>query len=156
QMALLRRAQQRYPDDFWVNVDLAIALYASVFPTGEDRPAREEELPALHEAIRFHTAALALRPQSPLVHHNLGVALYANKDPDGAIACYRKALALDPQLGPAHRNLGAALAAKGDLAGAITHFKKALALDPIDALGHYNLGVALREKGDLAGAIAHF
>ena len=48
-VTLLRKIQQHYPGSFWVNFDLAYCLHET------DQPV---------EAIRFYTAALALRPQS--------------------------------------------------------------------------------------------
>src|SRR5262249_4063650 len=89
-------------------------------------------------------------------HCNLGNALYAKRDLDGAMAAYKKAIALDPKSALAHYNFGTALYTKGDLAGATAAFNKAIALDPKDALAHYNLGTALYAKQDLAGAIAAF
>ncbi len=80
---LLLRAQQQYPADFWVNLKPG-AVLQKVIP-----PEREE-------AVRFLTAALALRPQSPGPHSNLDTALADNGQLDEAIACYRKAIKLDP------------------------------------------------------------
>ena len=51
--ALLRRAQRRHPDDFWINCDLAQAIDA-----GDGSGRWRESLP-------FFTAALALRPHDP-------------------------------------------------------------------------------------------
>src|SRR5262249_25032298 len=130
EMSLLRRAQDSHPNDFWVNAGLAAALYKSVFPTYVVRAAREEELPAIHKAIRFWTASLVLRHKSQWVHVNLGNALRAQQDLKGAIACFHKAIALDPGYAPAHNNLGSALQAQGDLKGAIASYHKALEIDP--------------------------
>ncbi len=55
--AVLRRAQQRYPGDVWINYDLAIAL---------------EKLARREEAIRYYTAARSLRPETA---HELAHAL---------------------------------------------------------------------------------
>ncbi len=60
-VALLRRTQQRFPGDFWVNQDLGLALKAM---PGE-----------VEEAVRYLTAAVALRPESPGAHLNLGLVL---------------------------------------------------------------------------------
>src|SRR5262249_52461010 len=78
-VALLRRAQGQHPGDFWLNHDLAYTLAAL--------PA-----PRLDEAVGYYRAALALRPDSPGVHLNLGYALHAKGDHDGAIASFRAAL----------------------------------------------------------------
>jgi superkiller protein 3 len=139
--ALLRRAQRQYPADFWVNHNLGIVL-ERVTP-----PEREE-------AVRFLTAAVALRPESPGTHLNLGLALERKGQLDEAIACYKKAIELDPKYTMAHVNLGKALKTKGQLEEAIACYKKAIALDPKHVQAHGNLGLALKAKGRLDEAIA--
>jgi serine/threonine-protein kinase len=157
QITLLRRAQPHHPQNFWVNYGLAWCLYESASPTsGADRAAYAEELPTVNEAIRFYTAALAVRPQSPAAHLGLGLALKAQGDLKGAMACYRKALDLDPRYAVAHFNLGLALQFQRDRKGAIACHRKALELDPKLALAHNNLGTALKAQGDLKGAIEHY
>jgi tetratricopeptide (TPR) repeat protein len=152
---LLRRTQQQYPGDFWVNLELGDALYRSVFGRGGvDRPARAEELPIVNEAVAFWRVAVGLRPNNASAHNNLGGALAAQGDVKGAIACYTKALDLDPTLALAHYNLGLALYKQGDVKRAIECYTKALALDPKDAKAHHNLGYALAEQGDLKRAVA--
>jgi tetratricopeptide (TPR) repeat protein len=153
---LLRRTQQQYPGDFWVNLELGVALYRSVFPAGADRPARAKELPMVNEAVTFGRVAVGLRPGNAPAHNNLGLALAAQGDVKGAIACFTKALDLDPKLVPAHTNLGLALQAQGDVKGAITCYHKALTLDPECVQAHTNLGLALQAQGDVKGAIACF
>jgi tetratricopeptide (TPR) repeat protein/tRNA A-37 threonylcarbamoyl transferase component Bud32 len=156
-LGVLRRAQQQYPGDFWVNLELAGALYDSVFGRGGGaRPARVEELPAVNEAVAFFRVAVGLRPGNAPAHTNLGIALAAQGDVKGAIACYHKALDLDPKLVQPHNNLGNALQAQRNLKGAIACYKKALALDPKFAPAHTNLGSALADQGDVKGAIACF
>jgi tetratricopeptide (TPR) repeat protein len=138
---LLRRAQRQYPADFWVNHDLGKVLHA-VTP-----PEREE-------AVRFLTAAVALRPESPGAHNNLGVVLKHKGQLEEAIACWKKAIALDPKSAKAHSNLGGALHEKGQLDEAIASHKQAIELAPKYAYAHNNLGFMLREKGQLDEAIA--
>ena len=45
---------------------------------------------------------MALRPESPGAHLNLGNALYGKGQLDEAIACWRQAIALDPKYANAH------------------------------------------------------
>jgi tetratricopeptide (TPR) repeat protein len=137
---LLRAGQQRFPGDFWLNHDLGMVLK-------NQRPARAEE------AARHLTAALALRSDSPGVFLNLGNALNAKGDVEGAVRCYQAALRIDPNYAPAHDALGIALNAKGDAEGAIREYRLALDLDPKLASAHSNLGGALLAKGDTEGAI---
>jgi tetratricopeptide (TPR) repeat protein len=151
---LLRRTQQQYPGDFWVNYDLGHALFGSIFPRRSERPARGEELPVVNEAVAFSRVAVGLRPGNPPAHGGLGSALGAQGDVKGAITCYTKALDLDPKFAQALVGLGTALKAQGDLKGAIASLRQALELDPKIALAHYNLGAALKAQGDVKGAIA--
>jgi tetratricopeptide (TPR) repeat protein len=138
---LLRAAQRRYPNDFWLSLDLGNALHK----------AKQKE-----EALGYWRVAVALRPDAAAAHNNLGNALADKKDLEGAIAAYRAAIALDPKLAYAHNNLGIALQDKQDLDGAVAEYRAAVALDPKFAYAHYNLGSALRKKGDLDGAVAEY
>jgi serine/threonine-protein kinase len=138
-LPLLRAAQGRYPQDFWLNLGLGNALLEA------NKPA---------EAVGYYRAALALRPQSYAVHSNLGNALQHQGDLAGAGDCFRRALELDRGDARVHNNLGTILYAQGDLAGAIACHRKAIALNPRYAIAHNNLGRALYRKGDVAGAIA--
>jgi tetratricopeptide (TPR) repeat protein len=135
---LLRAAQRRYPNDFWLSLDLGSTLL----------DAKQYE-----EAVGYYRVAVALRPDAATAHNNLGVALKYNKDLEGAVAAFRRAIALDPESASTHNNLGAALHDKGDLDAAIREVQKAIALDPKSAKAHYNLGSALHDKQDLDGAI---
>jgi serine/threonine-protein kinase len=141
--ALLREAQRRHPDDFWINEGLGLLL-------GGSSPRRPVE------AIPFLTAAVALRPQIPGAHSNLGVALRNKGDVEGAIAAYREALRLKQDFPDAHNNLGVALRGKGDVDGAIAEYRAALRLEPDFAGCHNNLGIELGAKGDVDGAIAEY
>jgi tetratricopeptide (TPR) repeat protein len=138
---LLRRAQQQYPADFWVNHELGSAL-TKVTP------------PQWDETVRFFTAAVALRPESPGACLNLGLALKRKGRLDEAIAYGRKAIDLDPKYASAHTNLGTALRAKGQVDEAIACYHQAIALDPKNARTHTTLGNALRVKGQVDEAIA--
>jgi tetratricopeptide (TPR) repeat protein len=138
---LLRRAWWHYPADFWVNHDLGVVL-------------QEVTPPQREEAVRFLTAAVALRPESPGAHYNLGNALGRKDQWDEAIACFQKAIELDPKSAAPHNNLGVVLANKGQLDAAIACYKKAIELDPKSATPHIGLGAALSGKGQLDAAIA--
>ena len=61
---VLRKAQGRYPNDFWVNYALAMSLV-------EQKPSRPDE------AVGFARVARALRPQSRLAQFLLGRELAA-------------------------------------------------------------------------------
>ena len=79
---ILRHAQYIYPGDYWVNFELAFVLNEQTDHEG---------------AVRFYTAAAAIRPNLAAAHTNLGVPLSRQKRWDEAIAAWRKAIELDPK-----------------------------------------------------------
>jgi serine/threonine protein kinase/Flp pilus assembly protein TadD len=141
---VLRSAQQRHPNDFWLNHELGYWLM------------QDEPVPAADaaDAVGYFRAALVLRPDNAAVMTHLGNALRVRGDLDGAVFAYHRALALRPDLAGVHGNLGTSLYAKGDLQGAIAAYRQAIALDHNCAATYSNLGIALHAKGDLQGAIA--
>jgi tetratricopeptide (TPR) repeat protein/serine/threonine protein kinase len=142
-VTVLRQAQRQYPGDFWINNELGSCLLYL-------KP------PQLDEAIRFYTAAVVIRPQSPGAHFNLGHALGHKGAWDEAIQEFREALRLKPDYSGAHLGLGRALEAKGQLDEAIREDREALRLRPDNPVARANLGIALRRKGQLDEAIREY
>jgi serine/threonine protein kinase/Flp pilus assembly protein TadD len=141
---VLRRAQQAYPVDFWINFDLASTLL-------------RKKPPDLAEATGFLRAARALRPGSDVVWNNLGYSLTYQKKLVEVEAAFHKAIALKPDDASAYSNLGALLCDHLDRpADAERLFRKAIALKPDYAEAHYNLGNALCQQKKLEEAMAEF
>jgi len=140
---LLRRAQQKQPDDFWVNHLLAFTLQ-------EMRP------PQLDEAVAYFRVAVALSPKSPGARLNFGNALRGKNHLGEAIAEYREAARLKPEFAEAHNNLGRALADMNRPGEAAAEFREALRLKPGLAEAHVNVGNSLRDQGRLDEAAAEF
>ncbi|MCK6460539.1 MAG: tetratricopeptide repeat protein, partial [Planctomycetes bacterium] len=139
---LARSIDVARPGDFWVNL---VAGYWHQFAS----PPRADD------AVRYYTAALALRPASSAwLGHNLADALALRGDHAEAIAASREALRTRPDLAASHRRLGLVLRGAGDPDAAAAEFREAIRLDPENALAHDFLGLALRDKGDFDGAIA--
>ena len=177
--SVLRKAQQLYPLDVWINYELGKTL---------------ERLSQSDEAIRFYTAARSIRPETA---HELAHALERRGDSDEAIAVFRdlkrlrpsdvrhlgclgealkhKGLAkeadeileaavvagrevsrLKPDDGSAHQLLGKALAARGELEAAIAEYRTAIQLMPDSAIARSNLGHALMDQSKINEAIAEF
>jgi serine/threonine-protein kinase len=167
----LRGVREQYPDDFWANFTLALALHgAERRPGGDPAPA-----------LAYYQKALKIRPQTAAVLNdiglyqidkyliweaattlhrlvkndprfapglnNLGVALKRKGYWPLAVLRYQDALEIDPQLAAAHCNLGAIQAGSGHPHKAIDHYRQALRIDPDCARAHYLLGVALLAKG---------
>jgi serine/threonine protein kinase/tetratricopeptide (TPR) repeat protein len=144
---LLRRAQQRYPADFRINFDMALQLREKKHLKEWRELAKGQKDAHDAEAVGFFRAALALQPQNPLVHVQLGVAL-GNKSLERqreAEAAFRMAIKLDFRFGPAHFHLGETLRAKQSLPEAEEAYRTAIRLNPDKSAGALNnLGLVLR------------
>ncbi len=159
--AFLKKGQRLHPQDYWINVNLANCL----MQMGPQH---------LDEALRYYTAAVALRPEATLSHANLGNALAARGELDEAAACYRRAVELSPKRSWLHQHLGAVLARQGkadeaaaayreaarlradEAAAELAPYREAVRLRPDDPVAHYNLGVTLGKQGRLDGAITAY
>ena len=100
--------------------------------------------------------ALALAPDFPDAHYNLGSVALAEGDTEAAIAAYRQAIALRPDYPEAHNNLGGLLAASGVFDEALVHYRLAVRFDPRHAGAHYNLANVLLVRGETEEAIRHY
>jgi len=140
-LALLRRAQEACPADFWINHDLGMAF-------------RDCQPPQHEEALRFLTVAAALRPDSHGVRCHLGSALIDAGRRDEAAVAYRHAIRLKADCSIAHFGLGSALGEQGQLEEAIAACRRAIELKPDYARAHHGLGTLLFRRGRLDEAVA--
>jgi serine/threonine protein kinase/Flp pilus assembly protein TadD len=141
--ALLRRTQQRHPEDFWINHVLAHYLV-------------HRDSPHWVEALPFYTAAVALRPDSAKARVNLGEALAATGQLEAALAAFREGLERKGDYVQAHGSIGNALWQMGRHDEAVAAWRRASAHEPPDSCAPCNLGVALYRKGRLDEAAAAF
>ena len=84
-----------------------------------------------------------------------GPSLFAESNPDRAIAALQPLVASEPTLYLAEYTLGAALAQKGRYAEAARHLHKAIELQPDSGWAHYEIGVTLLKTGDFKTAAVH-
>jgi tetratricopeptide (TPR) repeat protein len=112
--AILRQGQRRYPGDFWINRQLGWYLG----PTHTD------------EAIRFLSAALAIRPSSVRGRLNLGGMLLHKGAVDEAVSTFREVIRLQPDCAEGYAALGVALRQQGALKEAFAAYRTALGLKP--------------------------
>ena len=113
--ALLRRAQQRHPSDFWINYLLGHFLE-------QDRP---------QEAAGYFRAAVAVRPDSDQAYALLSRALRRAGDAEAATAALHEAIKLNPSRAGIDE-VAALLAQTGRLEEARALWQKLLARDPPD------------------------
>jgi len=146
---VLRRAVSRFPGDFWAHVELARAPGVEFWTTRELYPRSED-------AVRYLTAALAIRPASATTHSKLGLALLAHGKRGEAISEFRVAIRLMPAFAGAHGNLGMALCQAGELEKGIAEHRAAIRLMPESAMIYNNLGLALRAQEKLGEAVTAY
>jgi serine/threonine-protein kinase len=141
--AVYRRALWRHPGDFWINHNLALALFGQ-------GPA------AAGEAAGFFRAALALRPDSPGVYLNLGNALSRQAKYADAEAAYRGALRLKPDFARGYTGLSDIFARQGKLAVWEAECRAALGRRPNDEYARLGLGYALKGQQKFIEAAEEF
>jgi tetratricopeptide (TPR) repeat protein len=144
--ALLESAAQRFPDDVWINYNLADVLAGL--------PTRREE------AVRYYTAARALRPETA---HNLGHLLDQMGRADDAIATFRALIKVRPAEARNIGCLGKILLGRHQreeglktLDQAIAAARETIRRRPSDAGEHHILGYLLAIRGEHDEAIAAY
>jgi serine/threonine-protein kinase len=144
-VALLRPAAGRHPGDVWVNYTLAASL-------DNLRPAPREE------AVRYYTAARALRPETA---HELAHLLDRMGRGSEAEAVFRDLTERRPKnlghlncLGHHLKQAGRPADAAPILDRAVAAARATIHLEPDDAVAHNSLGFALKEQGKPPEAVA--
>jgi tetratricopeptide (TPR) repeat protein/serine/threonine protein kinase len=141
-MRILRDAQFAYPGDFWLNIELGLAL---------------SMLRKDHEgAARFLTAAVSIRPNAAIAHRALGLVLQGQKKLDEAAVAYREFIRLYPNDTAIRQRLGNILRDQKKLDEAAVCYKEVIELDPNNAGARQSLGNVLRDQKKLDEAIAAF
>jgi uncharacterized protein (TIGR03032 family) len=81
-------------------------------------------------ALEAFRQAIALAPQRPELHNDLGNVWQELGDQQQALASYRRAIELNPEFIPARQNLGYLLFNHGEPEQALEHYERALAAMP--------------------------
>ena len=110
----------------------------------------------LDEAIVHYDAALAINPDYPPIHSNLGNLFLRQDKPDEAIPHLKRAIAVNPTYAEAYNNLGGAFMKKGQFAEAISDYAKAVEFRPNYADAYNNMGVAHLQQGEIDEAISAY
>jgi tetratricopeptide (TPR) repeat protein len=131
-IAPLLSARRWHPDNFRLNLQLGRFYVHQTSP----------------EAIRYLTAAQALRPESAVALNILGVALAQSGLSDEALVCFHEAVRLHPDFSEAHGNLGMHFRNMGSAAKAVYHFTKLVELVDEDAMARMVLAELLATSRD--------
>jgi serine/threonine-protein kinase len=143
--SVLRQAQRRHPGDVEINYTLALCL---------------EKLARREEAIRYYTAARAIRPETA---HALAHALDLKGEWPEAVESFRELARLRPTSGRHFMCLGETLKKRGRireagiaLDAAIAAVREVIRQRPDDAWAHATFGSALRSTGKIDEALAEY
>jgi spermidine synthase len=109
----------------------------------------------LPQAVELYRRAAMLRPEDPVPHHKLGVALATLGDMQQAVEQLSMAVRLAPDAAVIRSNLGMALFASGDTDAAAIELQQALRLNPSLSGAHRTLGMILLRQGRRAEAEMH-
>jgi len=146
---LLRRAQRRYPGDFWLNAWMGQVLGDLPLP-GKATPERAAE------RAGFYRAALASHPSNLSIRRALALTLSTQGRAEQAVEELQQSVKDQPDSALAHMVLGELLKDQGKQAEAIEEFRLAVKCQSDSARTHSQLGLALKRQGKLAEAIEEY
>jgi protein O-GlcNAc transferase len=106
--------------------------------------------------VKCYQHVIDIKPESPVVHNNLGLAFHSLSQFDEAIQSFSKAFTLKPDYAEAYFNVGITLSKVGHLDDAVRSYQIALKINPNFADAHNNLGNILSDLGQLDKAINNF
>lgn len=107
-------------------------------------------------AVECLRRAIAIDPNTPAYHSNLGAAYRMLKQPVEAIASFERALQMGPATAELYNNCALARKDVGQADAALSAFDEALRIRPEYANGHFNRGNLLVEMGRLDEAVGSY
>ena len=107
-------------------------------------------------SISLFSHALAVTNDNHLAHNNLGAALYAAGDKEGAAFHYAEAVRINPRYSKYHYCLAIYLAANNRTEEAITQYTEAIKLEPDFFDAHTRLGTVLASRQEFKEAAFHY
>ncbi len=125
----------------------AIALADEVAVYHRDRGEICRRNGRLDDAVREARRAVALDPNEPEAHYNLGLALADQEDAAAALASYQRAVSLNPGHGQALNNMGSVFEAEEHQAEAEASYRHAITINPRHTEALNNLGSLLSKDG---------
>jgi len=108
------------------------------------------------EATQCFKKVVALKPNHPTAHYNLGVIYDEKVMPQEAIAEYRRAIQIDPRSYEAWYKLGILEGLEGNDDEAVRCFQEVIKIEPKHQGAHYNLAVLFGERGNEAQSVEEY
>lgn len=111
---------------------------------------------ALDQKIDQRLRALAVDPDNPTLHNELGALLAQKGFPNDAVREFKRAIYADDEFYPAWYNLGLADHARGNTSGAMSAFRHTIDLKPGHAAAHFQMGLIYEQQGKDDAAIDRY
>ncbi len=108
------------------------------------------------DAIAPLREAVRLRPQSAMIHHDLGLAYLETGRVAESVEAFRRAVASDPRFAEAQFHLGMSLERRGDVGAALVAYHRATELNPALTEAWYRAGALVHTLGHRDEAVACF
>ena len=110
-----------------------------------------------HEkALAEYSKALALKPNNPLIYHNMGLAYFYQQNYELAEEYFKKALAHKPPLAESNSMLGQIYLQKKDDQRALYYFESAVRINPQLKDAQFNIAAIYLRQGDSNRALAAY
>lgn len=146
----LQHGQREFPQDFWINHELAQSLKRETGMRYVEHPEHKKKL--INDATRFYAVAAVLRPNNFKVLLNYGAGLQISGRFQEALDVWRKAEKLNPEYAEIHYDIGVALLSLGDKVGARNAFTKSIECRADFSKAHYNKAFVNQQLGNLTEA----
>ena len=137
-------------------LESAIAINGDIAVYHRDRGEICRRIGRLDDAVREARRSVALAPDEPEGHYNLGLALADQEDASAALASYEQAVSLNPEHGNALNNMGSMLESDERDADAEKAYRTAISINPRHTEALNNLGSMLSKTGRIDDARAFF
>lgn len=148
---------------FWLNSETlwshALAVTESNFVAHDNLAGALVNQGRTDEAIPHFRAAVAIRPDDPLGHLNIGAYEQEHGNPQAAIEQFQMVLRFTPDATlkeQAYANLGSAYRSLGNYVRAAENYQAALSLNPDNSIAVVGMGLIAQRSGDLTQAISRY
>ena len=118
--------------------------------------ASSAQIGKLEQALIAFKNVIAIKPNDPKPHNNIGNILKDLGKLEEAVKAYNKAVSLKPDYAEAYLNMGNALHDQSKLVEAVKAYNKAISLKPNYSQAYLNMGNALSAQGKLEDALEAF
>lgn len=151
-MSLFSSGAEVSPDSW--RAQFCVGAEYKLLALAETEPAKKAEY--IKQAIKFFNASLAIYPNKPDTHADLGAMYLTSQQNDSAILHLGRAVQLNPRLSSAAANLGTVYLGLQKYPEAAYYYRKTIEVDPNNVVAVFNKGVCDYQFRQYDSAIYNF